>query len=73
MLETSKPYDSKSNGRAENAVKRLEGQVRTFKLALQEAIGYEIDVEHPIFEWLVEHSADILTKVTVGEDGKTPI
>ena len=72
VLENSKPYDSKSNGRAENAVKRVECMVRTFKLAVEEATGKEVEVSHPVFEWLVEHCADVLTKVTVGEDGKTP-
>ena len=72
VVETSKPYDSKSNGRAENAVKRIEGQVRTIKLYLEQAIGRELEVDHPVFEWLVEHCADILTKQTVGPDGRTP-
>ena len=33
VIEQSKPYDSNSNGRAENTVKRPESQVRTLKLA----------------------------------------
>ena len=72
VMEHSPRYESKSNGRAENAVKRIEGQVRTLKLALEAAIGQELEVTHPIFEWLVEHCADLLTKCTVGADGKTP-
>ena len=31
VVETSKLYDSKSNGRAEGAIRRLECQVRTLK------------------------------------------
>ena len=60
------------NGRAENAMGRLERQVRTLKLGLEQAPGYELDVQHPVFKWLVEHCADILTKCPVGEDGLTP-
>ena len=54
-IEQSKPYDSKSNGRAENAVRRLESQVRTLKIALEQAINVELEVRHPVFAWLVEH------------------
>ena len=72
VLEQSKAYDSKSNGRAENAVRRVEEQVRTMKLALEASIGEELDVHHPVFAWLVEHAADILVKCAVGRDGRTP-
>ena len=72
VVELSKAYDSKSNGRAEGTVRRLEEQVRTMKLALDAALGIELEVLHPVFEWLVEHAADILTKCSVGKDGRTP-
>ena len=72
VVETSKPYDSKSNGRAEGAVRKLESQVRTLKIATEKNIGILIDVHSPVFAWLVEHSADVLTKCSVGGDGRTP-
>ena len=72
VVETSKPYDSKSNGRAEVAVRRLECQVRTMKLAFEKNLGIVMDVHSPLFAWLVEHSADVLTKCAVGGDGRTP-
>ena len=72
VIERSKPYDSKSNGRAENTVRRIECQVRTMRLALQEALKFEVNVHHPGFEWMVEHAADILNKCAVGKDGRTP-
>ena len=72
VLEHSKVYNSKSNGRAENAVRRVEEQVRTMKLALESAIRTELDVHHPVFAWLVEHAADVLVKCAVGRDGRTP-
>ena len=72
VLESSKTYDSKSNGRAENTVRRVEEQVRTMKLAIEEALNFTLDVHHPTFAWLVEHAADILTKCSVGKDGRTP-
>ena len=72
VVECSKPYDSKSNGRAENTVKKLESQARTLKLAVERACKIDLDVHSPAFAWLVLHSADVLTKCTVGRDGRTP-
>ena len=59
VVETSKAYDSKSNGRAEGAVRRLESQVRTLKIATERNLGVVMDVHSLLFEWLVEHSADL--------------
>ena len=69
VVELSKAYDSKSNGRAEGTVRRLEEQVRTMKIALDAALGIELEVLHPVFEWLVEHAADVLNKTEVASDG----
>ena len=71
-IETSKPYDSKSNGRAEGAVRRVECQIRTLKLATEKNLGVIMDVHSPLFEWLVEHSSDVLNKCAIGRDGRTP-
>ena len=36
-------------------------------------MGKKLEVEHPLFSWLVEHCADLITKYQVGkEDGLTP-
>ena len=72
VVEVSKPYDSKSNGRAEGAVRRLESQVRTLKIATERNLGIVVDVHTPLSSWHVEHSADVLTKCSVGSDGRTP-
>ena len=50
----------------------IGNQVRTLKIATERNLGIVIDVHTPLFEWLVEHSADILTKCSVGNDGRTP-
>ena len=71
VIEESKAYDSKSNGRAESTVRRVEEQVRIMILALEVAVKFELDVHHPVFAWLVEHAADIITKCAVGQDGRT--
>lgn len=50
----------------------MEGQVRTLKIATEKNLGVLVDVHSPVFAWLVEHAADILTKCAVGGDGRTP-
>ena len=50
----------------------MEGIVRTLKHELEERLQWKLDVHHPVFSWLVEHAADLLTKFQTGEDGLTP-
>ena len=46
--------------------------MRTLKLAVEAWLGSELDVHHLMFAWMVEHAADILTKCSLGADGRTP-
>ena len=71
--EQSPVGDSQGNGLIESGVKSLEGMVRTIKFALEDRIGRKISVEEPVFAWIVEHSADLLTKFNVGRDGLAPL
>eukprot|EP00975_Prorocentrum_lima_P049162 10289898-Prorocentrum_lima.AAC.1 len=41
-------------------------------LALQERIQGEVPVDHPAMLWLIEHAGELLTKHSVGHDGRTP-
>lgn len=70
-VETSPKYDSQSNGIAERAIRSHEGLCRTIKLALEDHIGGRIDCSHPIITFLVPHTADLLTKIMIGKDGRT--
>ena len=70
-MESSKIYDSQSNGVAERAVQSVECQVRTVLIALQKRLGVNVPVTHKIATWLVEHAADLLNKFAVGPDGRT--
>ena len=56
----------------ESGVKTLEGMVRTLKFHLEDRLDSKIPVDSPIFSWLVEHAADLYTKLKRGEDGMTP-
>ena len=72
MTEESPVGDSKSNGFIEHAIQRVEGQVRTFKLALENRLGTTIPEDSCIMPWLVEYAGVSLTLGEVSSDGKTP-
>ena len=63
--------ESQCNGVVESGVRSLEGMVRTLKFALEENIQAVVPVQHPVFAWLVELAADLITKFQPGEDGCT--
>ena len=69
--EHSHTGESQSNGAAGRAVQMFEDQTRTLKSALEEHIGWEIPVDHPLFGWILHHAAFLLTKFHVGNDGLT--
>ena len=71
ILEHSPVGDSQSNGLAERAVRSLEEMTRVYKLDLEGRVGQRIQPDDPIFEWLVEYAADMVTKCQVGHDGQT--
>ena len=69
--EAPVPYDSSSNGSVENAVKQVQGLLRTVKLGFEKHVGTVVPDRHPIFSWMVEHVGWILTTRTRGSDGRT--
>ena len=71
MVEHSVVEDSRSNGFIERHVQFSEGQTRTLKLDFEQRVGEILPVSHKLFNWLVEHSADIRNKFHVGQDGLT--
>ena len=54
-------YDSKANGSVENAVKLVQGLLRTLKECLEKRIRHRIPPDHAIMAWLVHHTAWLLT------------
>ena len=65
--------DSASNSEVEGWIRRAKEQVRTLKLQLESNIGQDITVDHPVWPWLVEWSAQVVNRFRVGEDGRTGI
>ena len=60
--EHSPVGESKSSGAIENALKRLQGQVRTIKMALQEAVDGTICEDPDVWQWFVEFAADMFNR-----------
>ena len=71
VKQNSPVASSQSNGRAEKAIRDLEGHLRTLKLALDSRLGACVPTDAPVILWLVEHSADFISRFRVGRDGKT--
>ena len=69
--EFSHPGESKTNGLAEVSARDFEDHFRTLKAAFESRMGRSIDSDHPIIEWMVEHSAYLLSKLRLGTDGHT--
>ena len=63
--------ESQSNGRVENAIKRVQEQVRAFYDQLKARTGLSLGTDRPIFEWMVEWAAKTLTRFVIRGGGKT--
>ena len=64
-------YNPESNGVIEKGAQDVVGHVRCMKLALESRLETEIRAAHPIMEWLLVHACFLLSRFTVGHDGKT--
>ena len=63
--------EHQSNGVAERAVKTVQGQARTLKLALEARLGTDIVDDAPKISWLIEYASVLLRRHLVGADGRT--
>ena len=69
--EVSHPGESQSNGLAEKSVGDFVDQLRTLKTALESRLKCRLSSAHPVTHWLVEHTAYVLNKFSLGSDGRT--
>jgi len=69
--EESMVGDSASNGAAENAVKRVQGKVRSIKSGLERRLKQKLPEDRPILAWLIRHAGACITRYEVGADGMT--
>ena len=69
--EAPPAYDSRANGSIENAVKQVQGLLRTLKLSFEKCINGNTSDEHVVMSWMVEHVAFIFIANLRGSDGRT--
>ena len=55
----------------ENAIRNVQGQVRTLKLMLEEKYKVTIGDNHMVLPWLVKYAGVLINICRVGSDGKT--
>ena len=64
--------ESESNGRAENAIRRVQEQIRTLRHHVEQRVGIKIPDQAPIMAWLVRWAGELISKYSRGDDGKSP-
>ena len=69
--ENSPMGDSRSNGGVERAIQTVEAQVRTIRDALEDRLGVKVLPDSPVMTWIVQHSAWLVRRCAVAEDGCT--
>ena len=63
--------ESECNGRAENAIRRVEVKVRTLRAHIEDKTRSKVDMSKPFATWLIRWAGEVITKYTKGKDGKT--
>ena len=74
VIQHSLVGESAANGAVENAIQRVEGQIRAIRLDVEVNSNVKINPSHAIWPWLVEFAAQsILYWRVSGHDGLTAI
>ena len=71
VMEESPVGESASNGSIENAVRNVQGQVRSMRDALETRYQIKINGESSCIPWMVRHAANLISRYQVGMDGRT--
>jgi hypothetical protein len=71
IMEESPTGSSGSNGEVERAIREIQGQIRTMKIALESRIGKTIESTWNILPWMVTQAAALLSRIQKGADGRT--
>lgn len=64
--------ESVCNGRAENAIARVQAKVRTFRSQIEANTNAKIEMKRQFATWLIRWAGEVLTKYSRGIDNKTP-
>ena len=54
--------DSQSNGRVENAIKKVRNMVKTIPSSLESRWGVRVARDHRVYPWVFEWAADLMTR-----------
>ena len=74
ILVNSSARDSQSNGRVENAIKKVRNMVETILSSLESRWGVRVARDHPVYPWVFEWAADLMTWYAhVGDLGKKAV
>ena len=68
ILENSPVGESQANGRVENAIERVQGQIRAIRLDLEDCIKEKLDHDHPLWPWLIEYAGQTIHMFQVNRD-----
>ena len=74
ILVNSPVGDSQSNGRVDNAIKKVRNMVKTILSGLESKWSIRVTRDHPAYAWMFEWAADLMTRSAhVGDLGKTVV
>ena len=63
--------ESQAKGRIERTIRKWQAQLRTMRHHLESRLGAKIDNNSALVEWMIVWLADILSKYTSHENGRT--
>ena len=70
ILVNSPVGDSQSNGRVKNAINKVRKMVKTILSSLESRWSVRVARDHPVYPWVFELAADLMTRCTRGRFGK---
>ena len=72
IVPTNSPVgESESNGRVENAIRRIQEKIRVLRHQFECSIKEKIQDDAPIMAWMIRWAGELISKYAVGDDGKT--
>ena len=71
QMSESPVDEHQANGVIENAVREVQEQVRTMRLAMERRYDMKLSENHPIWPWIIIEAAAQINRYRVGQDGKT--
>ena len=64
--------ESESNGRVENSIRRVQEKIRTLRHHVEQHAKIKISEQSPVMAWMVRWAAELISKYSRGDDGKSP-